>query len=171
MLKVKTLALPVTAVVLCAIGLGLALYQGPINQQEEVWVSKGFDLTGPPNPTVQEIAEMQNALEDGTPLPPGWAVIESHGNFTAKLSGYIAASGEHQLIVTLFDESNDLESAYLSVDGTVVFQASRSNGSIVVMGGSAIATLSAWILPAAGQTVRLEWEGFDGSSQHAQVTL
>lgn len=65
-------------------------------------------------------------------------------------------SGEQQLVVTVIDDSTDVQWAQLSIDDLVVHLATRANAGVIDRGSMGVATLVGYV-SAATTSVDVEW--------------
>ncbi len=110
-----------------------------------VYRSQSWSMDVPEGHSDEEMDAVMVAIMNDDPIPPGWSVDMGaliEGMYTGIHDG---DSHEKLVTVTLEDESPDLESAELRLDGELVSRATRDDGSIVDEAGMAIATLPLWL--------------------------
>lgn len=97
------------------------------------------------------------ALANGDPLPEGWEAGDE-GEVTGKYTGFIDPFHlEAQILVTLADEPDHLDSATLEVNGAVVASVSRAAGTIVDENGKGVVRILAMIPIRGRRAVVLRW--------------
>ena len=107
--------------------------------------SQSWSMEVPEGHSDEEMDAVMLAIMNDDPIPPGWSVDMGaliEGVYTGIHDG---GSHEKLVTVTLEDETPDLESAELRLDGELVSRATRDDGSIVDEAGMAIATLPLWL--------------------------
>jgi hypothetical protein len=120
--------------------------------------------------TTDQIADLMDRQALNLPPPAGFTAVDLQGRVTGKLTGLFLPSGEEQLIVTVLDRSSDLDPAALIIDGSIVFQATRSNDSIVDRNGMAAATLTGYVSTAV-RSVEVSWASTSGVTLADRVEI
>lgn len=118
---------------------------------------KADDFAAPATISDAQMEALNIAIVQGSSLPSGFTKLQSVGAVKVTLTGAILDSGEVQFVVTLIDESADLETAQLYVGTTLLGTATPANGGIIDRSGLAAATLTGWQLPSAFTTGRIQW--------------
>lgn len=149
------------AALLAVLILPLAVAFGPQQPQNIVVYDQKVDLyTSPIGMTTEQRIEFHEARNKGLPLPDGFAFVESQGNVKAILTGHVLKNGTAQIVVTLSDESADLEESRLYINGVLKVTATAANGRIETHEDLNIATMSTFVggLPI---TAELQWDSQD----------
>ncbi|MCC7014681.1 MAG: hypothetical protein IT454_19120 [Planctomycetes bacterium] len=106
--------------------------------------------------SMDQIVELMEAQSRGEPLPAGFVALGSQGRVKATLMDLYLPSGEQQLVVTVIDDSTDVQWAQLSIDDLVVHLATRANAGVIDRGSMGVATLVGYV-SAATTSVDVEW--------------
>jgi hypothetical protein len=137
----------VLATSLTAVGVFAFGPQTPNNSRALAAVDSAA-FTCPLHYTDDEIKAFTEARLKGLPLPDGWAVTQMDGRVTVTDPGVVkAGTSERSWSVTIVDDSVDLARATFSIDGKVVFTATRDKGAIVDRSGVSTATLPVLVPP------------------------
>jgi hypothetical protein len=128
------------------------------------------EFSAPPDAPDEQFVALFEATDSGAPLPAEWTVKENHGLLDVHLSKRVSWNGGRQLVATLLDDVDDLESARLLIDGKAVFHASRADGSIVETTWTAKATLCTSVFPLDAW-VKVEWTARDGTVRCEKAPL
>lgn len=104
------------------------------------------------------MADFHRAIASGTPVPPGFEIVDEGSRVTATLTGLILeGTGERQVTVTVHAVSAEIDTATLLLNGQLTFSATRLNGAIVDRAGHALATMSVLIPPNPPFMVEVSW--------------
>jgi hypothetical protein len=100
---------------------------------------------------------------NGDPLPPGWTLRDRYAEVVGRWTGRRhPVTGELGVAVAFEDDSADVESVRLLVDGVERAAATRTDGTLADADGHARATLEAWVPRWWGCELALEWTRPDG---------
>ena len=172
----RLLVVAVTA--LGVAGLALALLRPArlaLNLEDDLaeWTPGGSEawfVTVPPGTTANSpsAAALSEALLNGDPLPPGMTA-DHLGKVTRTITGVVIA-GEHDLVITVLDDADDLLVASVSINGQRKATATREDGAIVEKNGKALATMSVLLPALYPYTVEVTWYANNGDVQKSALT-
>lgn len=160
------------AAVVLAFGAGAFAYLQS-TPSKQLYSSSRVAFTGPINPSESEIVAFNQAVANGTTVPPGWTITQDEGKVKVVDTGIaLQQSGERAWVVTVVDQPSDLASATVFLDSAGVYTATHGNGGIVDRQGFAIATLPV-LVPPPGQGFELgvSWTATDGTTTRSESAL
>ncbi len=173
MLSNRRMALMGGAILVALTTVGFALQQvsqGSVGKR--IYLSKTAKLVAPSStPTSQEIQGAMFGYYTGS-LPVGWTA-DNLGSVEGRDTGIRdAETGERLALVVVRDDIPDVDEAWLYLNGSVAFHATRSNGAVVNKNGKAVASLTVF-LPARPYDLEVVWwsSGTGSKQQSVHVGL
>jgi uncharacterized membrane protein len=137
-----------------------AAYFVRLQQQtsQVIYQARSITTSTPQNYTQAQEDAYIDAFANNLPFPPGFAKVSDNGSVTATLTGvFDPQTLEKQLVVTVRDDTSDLDIARLYLNSVLVFTATRASGSIVDRNGSALATLSTLVPGSSHYALEVRW--------------
>jgi hypothetical protein len=146
-----------------ALGLGFVAQHTQPGPQTPVHHSVLKSYTTQGNPTLDDLYQFVTDVANGVPPNPAFYTQENtHGTIDATLTGLTNLSGQKRCIVTIVDDTADLNSANLYVDGVLKSTATVANGRITdVGGGQSEALLPFWLPAHFPYEIKLHWNSTD----------
>ncbi len=107
-------------------------------------------------------------------LPSGWAVLDEKGHVKVRYTGIPEpGTDKQQIVVSIVDDSEDLQYAWLYLNGTQVFYASLNNGGIRPVTGAddSIASLTTFLPLEAPYDLQVVWSSDTSGPESEAIAL
>jgi len=129
---------------------------------------RGFTKTSPLS--TNDLFAINDYMAGAATLPSGITESTFYGRVSASLALVeVNGTAEPQVIVTVVDDSADIDRAELFDGAQLLFSATRATGSIVDRSGFGIATLTAFV-PASRSAITVRWTSTANVAREESVT-
>ncbi|MBI3818604.1 MAG: hypothetical protein HY286_07940 [Planctomycetes bacterium] len=143
--------------ILAAVAMGAArvcLFTDP----QTVYDTHSYTFDGDLNSlSAQDLGNLAFNQMMGLSQPTGITLAEDKGHVEAVLTGRVNAVGEKQLIVTVTDDTADIDHVDLYLNTTLLFRATRTNGAIIDRLGFGIATMTVYVPASLPYSLDVRW--------------
>jgi len=145
-----------------------AMYVPHPTNVEEVYKYEHYVYVGPLSAPQAEIDEVVASHVNGNPLPSGWTK-DFKGKIRVTVNPSLGSggcgSGNVQTTFRAWDDSADMQTAYLYLDGVLIGTATRANGGIVDIAstGQAKATFVTCTSAFPYGTAEIKWVDAGGT--------
>lgn len=131
---------------------------------------KSIAFDRPAGATLSDEVGFASNFAFGTSEPTTLVAGDPQGKVTAVATGFRLSNGDHQVVITLQDESNDMMEAQVFVNGVLKKTATRANGGIIDSDGQAIATMAIYLNLVSFSTVDTYWTDTTGYQRFFAIT-